>query len=154
VSASFSIVPDLVEAIVAAAKNALPMVTVTDGQPTTLEPADYLAICFNDGGPAVQSSMDPVNNIGDGIINETGTIWCLAFSWIGDDDAATARRRAYQTVDGLSALCLAQGATDPAFGVERGMWVVCGQGDVELDLFPGNGWYAGLKFPLYYEGRP
>lgn len=151
---AYSVVPDLVEAIVSAAQDALPDVTVTDTRPVTLDPGDYLAVCFNDFAPAVTTQRDFATTGRDGSIDEVGEIWCTAAAMVGDDDPATARRRVYDIAAAVDQLCRIRGGTDPAFGVERALWTRMGdQG--QYDPIPGTTGSAGiLTFSIHYEARP
>ncbi len=157
----FSVAPELIDAIVAAAQDALPYVTVSDGFAASSSAADTLMIGVDDPNVdgaqyGVDSEHDFVNGNLDGMIEEKGTIVCAAMSWVGDlNGAKTVRDRVYAIANSVAELCRIRGGTDPAFGVERAMWTVCGKGGTQLLQWPGDrGVAALLIFRIYYEGRP
>lgn len=151
---TLSVADDLINAIKAAAGDALPDAIVEDGLPVTSDPSDYLAIGYRDDGPAVESTKDFVNGNLDGTIREEGRIWCTAAAWIGETDYATVRARVYAIGDAVAELCRIRGGTDPAFGVTRALWTMAGA-DQKLDVFPGSmGCAALLQFSIDYEARP
>lgn len=157
----FSVAPQLIDAIVVAARDAMPYVHVSDGFAASSDVADTLMIGVDDPNVdgaqyGVDSERDLVNGGLDGMVAETGTIVCAAMSWVGDlNGAKTVRDRVYGIADQLAELCRIHGGTDPAFGVERAMWTVCGRGGTQLLQWPGDrGVAALLIFRIYYEGRP
>ena len=156
---AFSVAPDLIEAIVAYAQDALPYVNVSDGFTVTSDAGDTLMIGVDDPNVdgaqfSVEGERDFVNGGLDGIIAETGEIICAATSWIGDDDQATPRRRVFDIADKVADLCATRGATDPAFGVERALWTVAGRRHQLLQIAGDGGRAALLIFRIYYEARP
>lgn len=156
---AFSVAPDLIEAIVAYAKDALPHIVVSDGFAVTSDNSETLMIGVDDPNVdgaqfSVEGERDFVNGGLDGIIAETGEIVCAATAWIGDDDPLTPRRRVYDIADKIAELCAIRGATDPAFGVEKALWTVAGRRHQLLQMAGDGGCAAILIFRIYYEGRP
>lgn len=157
---AFSVAPDLIDAIVAAAQDAMPNVVVSDGFATTSDPGAVLMVGVEDpfsdtDEPAVDSEADFATTGRDGIRQESGEIVCAAYAWTGDpDDQKTPRVAVYDVADEVEALCRIQGGTDPAFGVERALWTKCGTRGQLRQLAGESGRAALLIFRIYYEGRP
>lgn len=100
-----STIPAVVDALVAAARAALPGVQVLDGGPVTdLQPD---VVCVGHTGEPGEASIDARqtdSDYGGATSRETYQITCLASSWRGDTTAAkTVRDRAFEMVAALAA---------------------------------------------------
>jgi|JI10StandDraft_1071094.scaffolds.fasta_scaffold25900_2 hypothetical protein len=154
----FSVGAQLIDAITAAAQDALPYVLVKDGFVEPTGPGDILMVGYDDdGAPSITMRHDFVTTGSDGAISEVGDIICTAASWIGNpDDQKTPRDAVFAIAAAIANLCRIRGGTDPAFGVERALWTVCGsENESQFDQYHGaGGRVATLKFRIRYEARP
>ncbi len=154
----FSVGALLIDAITAAAQDALPYVLVKDGFVEPSGPGDVLMVGYDDdGAPAITMRHDFVTTGSDGAISEVADLVCTAASWIGNlDDQKTPRDAVFAIATAVANLCRIRGGTDPAFGVERALWTVCGsETESQFDQYAGpGGRVATLKFRIRYEARP
>lgn len=154
----FSVGAQLIDAITAAAQDALPYVLVKDGFVAPTGPGDILMVGYDDdGAPAITMRHDFVNGNLDGIIEEEADIICTAASWIGNpDDQKTPRDAVFAIATAIANLCRIRGGTDPAFGVERALWTLCGSdNESQFDQYGADGGrVATLKFRIHYKARP
>lgn len=154
----FSVGAKLIDAITAAAQDALPYVLVKDGFVAPTGPGDILMVGYDDdGAPAITMRHDFVNGNLDGIIEEEADIICTAASWIGNpDDQKTPRDAVFAIATAIANLCRIRGGTDPAFGVERALWTLCGSdNESQFDQYGADGGrVATLKFRIRYKARP
>lgn len=154
----FSVGAQLIDAITAAAQDALPYVLVKDGFVAPTGPGDILMVGYDDdGAPSITMRHDFVNGNLDGIIEEEADIICTAASWIGNpDDQKTPRDAVFAIATTIANLCRIRGGTDPAFGVERAMWTLCGsESESQFDQWGADGGrVATLKFRIHYKARP
>lgn len=154
----FSVGAQLIDAITAAAQDALPDVLVTDGFAEPPGPGAQLMIGYDDDdGPSIAMRHDFVNGNLDGGIQEQADITCTAAAWIGNpQDQKTPRDAVFDIADAVAALCRINGRTDPAFGVTRALWTICGsENESRFDQWAGPaGRVATLKFRIRYEARP
>lgn len=117
---STSVVPGLIDALVAACTTGLPLVNILDGVGDTNDPGDYLMIGVQDPdveplSPAADSSETPATFGTNRSRDERGTLWFTAYSWNGDGDQKAARDAAYATTAYVATL-VRQRATPP-FGI-------------------------------------
>ena len=111
----------------------------------------------DDGAPSITMRHDFVNGNLDGIIEEEADIICTAASWIGNpDDQKTPRDAVFAIATTIANLCRIRGGTDPAFGVERALWTLCGSdNESQFDQYGADGGrVATLKFRIRYTARP
>ena len=105
-----SIVPQLIDALVAAAVANAPATTrVYDGYGTSNDPGDYLMIGVDDPDSdgwtnSVDAQQDP-SSVGppSGARDQTGSVACTALSWSGAGDQKAARDAAAATMAALEA---------------------------------------------------
>ena len=73
-----------------------------------------------------------------------------------DEILHDARDAVFAIATAVANLCRIRGGTDPAFGVERALWTVCGsETESQFDQYAGpGGRVATLKFRIRYEARP
>lgn len=157
---TFSAVPALIDAIVAAAADALTDVYVSDGYAASSTKADVLMIGVDDpdidGAQFTAETEKDFATTGlDGSHHETGEIMCLAMAAVGDRNGQkTVRDRVYAIADAVDSLCRIRGGSDPAFGVPYVLWTRCGS-RTQLQQIPGDrGRGAMLLFRIYFEARP
>ena len=154
----FSVGAQLIDAITAAAQDALPYVLVKDGFVAPTGPGDILMVGYDDdGAPSITMRHDFVNGNLDGIIEEEADIICTAASWIGNpDDQKTPRDAVFAIATTIANLCRIRGGTDPAFGVERSLWTLCGSdNESQFDQYGADGGRVEtLKFRIRYKARP
>lgn len=156
----FSAVPELIDAIVAAAADALPDVNVSDAWYLGEDPGDVLMIGTMDADfevsqTSAEASKDFATTGLDGTQHETGEIACVAISWTGDpQDQKTPRDNVYAIANAVDQLCRVRGGTDPAFGVPYVLWTRCGASSQLLQPPGDGGRIAFLLFRIYFEARP
>jgi hypothetical protein len=126
---STSVVPALIDALVARCDAALSAVSVYDGYGVTDNPGDFLMVGVED--PDSQdsaSSSDASQEVATMGTNrsrdERGTVSCVALSWNGDGDQKAARDRVYATTAAVESLLRA----NPDLGIPGYALVVTGFG--------------------------
>ena len=114
---STSVVPAVIDALVALADAALTGVTVHDAFGVSSDPGDYLMVGVqdpNDTGVAVSAeSSQSFPHVGYRTREEVGGVWCTALSWNGDADQKAARDAVYATVAAVEDLL----RDDPTLGL-------------------------------------
>jgi hypothetical protein len=98
-----STVPAVLDAIVAAVRQALPGVEVVDGQPVKQTEDDVICVGFTGqpGEAAVENTLTREQMATDPD-RESYNITCVASSWAGEQpDPVVVRNRAYELVDGV-----------------------------------------------------
>lgn len=103
-----SVIPALLDALVALCRAEFSDVTVTDGPTVLANQGDYLMIGVDDmslSKPAssADSTQEWAHATSSGR-DETGGITCCLAAWQGDDDLASARRRLFNDLDRLGAV--------------------------------------------------
>lgn len=157
---AFSVAPDLIEAIVAYAQDALPYVNVSDGFTVSSDAGDTLMIGVDDPNVdgaqfSAETEKDFATTGLDGSHEETGEIVCAATAWVGDlKGARTVRDRVYAIADAVDDLCRIRGSVDPAFGVDCALWTRCGSRTQLLQLTGDGGVAAILIFRIQFTARP
>lgn len=111
-----SVIPALIDSLVAQATAALPSITVVDGPGATDEPGDYLLIGVADPNQAddieAATSDESWAALGQRARDEAGAVTCIATAWNGDGDQKAARDLAFTTVAAVNAM-LVRPTTDP-----------------------------------------
>lgn len=151
-----SVIPTLIDAIVAAARAALPATQVYDGYAVTQDPGDFLMVGVNDpdaGDDAfsAESEQEWAHAIG-GVRDERGDVTCVALSWNGDGNAKTARDRAFAIVAGV------EGAVRPAgapgtLSVPGVLWLAYGTQTQLLQQQGDSGAVAKVIFTVNFRAR-
>ena len=151
-----SIVPQIIDALVAKATTALPGVTVLDGQGVTGDTGSMLLVGANTEdatipSTAAQAQQAPATFSTNRTREQSGDIYLTAASWNGDGDQKAARDDAYATATAVAALCRA----DPSLGITTAQMVVCGFGGTEqLDQDQDSaGASASLTFTVHFQAR-
>lgn len=113
-----TVLPDVVDGLIAVATAGLTGITILDGFGNTDDPGDYLMVGVDDpntpdlarGGRA-RSDWRTVGQ-GGSTRREEGSVTCAAMSWNGEGDLKSARDSAFATVAALETSL----KTDPTIG--------------------------------------
>lgn len=148
-----SVVPALIDALVAAGRAALPDVLVIDGMGKTDDPGDYLMIGVDDpdtdGDAFSGDSQQKWAHATGSARDESGQITCAAFSWNGNADQKAARDSAYASVEALASACRA----DVDLGVASLVWTDFGT-DARLSQIQSDSGAAALVvFQIAFRAR-
>lgn len=152
-----SVVPALIDALVAAANESADLVDVDvyDGFGVSGDIGDFLMIGVDDpdrtDNASSASSEQDWHDAGiDGERDEIGDVTCAALSWNGDGSDAgqkTARDAVFAIAEALAAACRA----NPSLGVDSLLWTSYG---TTTDLQQGqdaNGAVALLIFRIHFQ---
>lgn len=148
-----SVVPALIDALLALANANLTDVLVLDGYGQTDDPGDFLMIGIedpdSDGAGFSADARQEWANANYTARDETGDITCVALSWNGDGDAKLARDTAYGITSALEdALRLT-----PSLGVEGLLWTGFGS-TTQLSQAQGTGGASALLiFRISFRAR-
>lgn len=117
-SSTTSAIPDIIDALFAAATAALPNVTVSDGTGVTDQVGDFLMIGVDDpdqqGASSSAESDQSAATLGTTRPrDETGTVTCAALSSNGDGDQKRARDAAFAMAAAVATIC----RTDPSLAL-------------------------------------
>lgn len=148
-----SVVPAVIDALVAQATEALSDVKVYDGFGITDNPGDFLMVGVDD--PDTESAANSANSqqewphVGHSTRDETGEITLVALSWNGKADAKVARDGAYAISAAVEDLL----RTDPTLGVAGVLWTSFGT-STELTQQQGEGGASALLvFKIAFMAR-
>lgn len=149
-----SVVPAAIDALVAAARIALPDVLVHDGIGQTDDPGDFLMIGVED--PDIEGAAFSADTkqdwaaVGTGAPrDEQGDITCVALSWNGDGDPKAARDGAYAIAAAVEDLL----RNTPALGVPQLLWTSFGSSS-QLSQAQGDGGASALLvFRINFRAR-
>jgi hypothetical protein len=149
-----SVVPALIDALVAAATTALPDVLVFDGIGVTDDPGDFLMVGVED--PDIEGAAFSADTkqdwaaVGTGAPrDEQGDITCVALSWNGDGDPKAARDDAYAIAAALEDLL----RDTPALGVPGLLWTSFGTSSQLSQAQGPDGASALLVFRINFRAR-
>lgn len=149
-----SVIPALIDALVVAARAALPSVRVFDGVGVTDDPGDFLMVGVDDpdteGHAFAAESQQEFGPMGTTRPrDERGQVTCAAFSWNGSSDPKAARDAAYASVEALASAC----RTNPSLGVAGVLWTSFGP-DARLTQSQGDfGADALVVFSVSFRAR-
>lgn len=150
-----SVLPDLIDALVSAATDALPEIRVSDGVGVTDDPSDYLMIGVDDpfaDSPEAASSAQDWVHVGTGAQrSETGEIQCAALSWSGDTDPKVVRDRAFATCGAVANLL--RPPADSSLGVDGLLWCSFGTTQRYEPSQGDDGCYALVMFSIYFSAQ-
>lgn len=147
-----SVVPALIDALVAATKAALPAVNVTDGISVNDDPGDFLMIGVSDDGPnpsTAVSSKQAWANANHTARDEEGDITCMSVSWNGDASMKAARDNAYTMKAAVENLCRA----NPSLGLAAVLWTSLGTNETLDQNIDDISALAILTFTVFYRAR-
>lgn len=148
-----SVIPALIDALVAQSTTALPSVKVYDGLAVTNDPGDFLMVGVEDpdlesaasSATAEQSWAHSTGTSRD----ESGEITCAALSWNGDGNLKTARDGVFAITAAVENLL----RNDPDLGVAGLLWTSFGS-TVELSQGQGDmGADALVVFKVAFRAR-
>lgn len=151
-----SVIPSVIDALLAAARTALPGTNVFDGYGVTDDPGDFLMIGVVDpdsGTDATAStSQQSWATVTGGARDEMGDVTCVALSWNGNADAKAARDAAFST---CNALQLAIRPTGQAgnLSVPGVLWLSYGETTQLLQDQGENGAVAKVIFTVHFRAR-
>jgi len=122
-----TVLPDLIDAIIAAADAALSNVAVYDGFGVTSDPAeDVLLVGVDDPNASADSfagyARQEWAHANHTTRDEEGHVVCAASSWSGDGDAKAARDGAFATVAAVENALRA----NPSLGLANVLWTSVG----------------------------
>lgn len=151
-----SIVPALVDALVAAATAALPTVRVYDGYGTSSDPTDSLMIGVDDPfssarADSVSATQNPATLGTARSQDEVGTIRCAAVTTNGNADQKAARDAVYAIAAAVESIC--RGVANPAFGVAGLRMVAFGPSSTLYQDQTDLGAEAALIFDVAFKAR-
>lgn len=149
-----SVIPDLIDALIAAAATALPGVDVLDGpQVTDAAPGDYLMVGVEDLDSAEEAnaaeSRQQWANANYTARDEDGEITCVALSWNGDGDQKAARDAVFATAAALEDALRA----NPSLGVSSVLWTGYGSLTQFIQAQGDTGAAAQLTFRVHFIAR-
>jgi hypothetical protein len=147
-----SVVPALIDALIAAAETA-GVENVYDGVHVSEDPGDFLMVGVDDpdsdGGSLSADSRQQWANANHTTRDESGSVTCAAYSWNGDGDQKAARDAAYVMVEALASAC----RTTPGLGVGSLLWTDFGS-DANLSQLQGDwGASALVVFTIAFRAR-
>jgi hypothetical protein len=149
-----SVIPALIDAIVATSITGLPDLHITDGWSVSDLPGDYLMIGVEDpdvdGYAETATSTQEWANANYTARNESGDINCVALSWNGDADAKAARDAVYANIAALET----ELRQNPPQGLDDVLWTSFGVSGSRLNqIQDGAGAVALLLFSIHFEAR-
>lgn len=148
-----SVLPDLIDALVTAARTALPATKVYDGFGVTDDPGDFLMVGVEDAdletaATSANSEQQWAHSTGTAR-DESGELTCVALSWNGDGDAKVARDAAFAITAAVENLLRA----NPSLGIPELLWTGYGS-TVELSQGQGKtGAEALVVFKVAFRAR-
>lgn len=148
-----SVVPALIDALLAAAKTELPSTLVLDGFGVTDDPGDYLMIGVEDpdleGFAFSADARQEWANVNHLVRDESGDITCAALSWNGDGDQKAARDAVYATAGAVENLL----RDNPSLGVAGVLWTGYGSSAQLMQNQDKHGAIALLVFRINFRAR-
>lgn len=151
-----SVVPALIDALVAASTTALPSVRVSDGIGATDDPGDFLMIGVEDpdieGASFSAETRQDWASVGTNAPrDEQGEITCVAVSWNGNgpEGAKAARDGAYAISAAVENLL----RDTPALGVAGLLWTSFGSSSQLSQAQGSTGASALLVFRINFRAR-
>lgn len=150
-----SVVPALIDALVTAARTALPDALVSDGIGATDDPGDFLMIGVEDpdieGASFSADTRQDWANANYTTRDEQGEITCVALSWNGDgpEGAKAARDGAYAISAAVETLLRA----NPSLDVDGLLWTGFGSSSQLSQAQGSAGASALLVFRINFRAR-
>lgn len=149
-----SVLPALIDAVVAAARTNLPNVLVFDGVGVTDDPGDFLMIGVEDpdleGAAFSADTRQDWAAAGTGAPrDEQGEITCAALSWNGDGNPKAARDGAYAIAAAVEDLLRA----NPSLDVAGLLWTSFGSSSQLSQAQGSGGASALLVFRINFRAR-
>lgn len=150
-----SVIPQLIDALVAAATAALPDqgIVVLDGYGVTEFTGNYLMIGIDDpyrpDASVSASSTQDWAHANYTTRNEEGDVTCAAVSWSGDANQKTSRDAAYATTAAVENLLRA----NPSLGLTALLWTSYGTTTQLEQSQDEDGSWALVVFSVHFRAR-
>lgn len=150
-----SVIPALIDALVASAKNALPSqgIVVLDGYGVTEFVGNYLMIGVDDpykpDASISASSAQDWAHANYTTRDEEGDITCAALSYSGDANQKTARDSAFATTAAMENLLRA----NPTLGLANLLWTSYGTSTQLEQSQDADGSWALIVFSVHFRAR-
>lgn len=152
-----SVIPDVIDALVALAKANVTTVTVYDGVGNSDDPGDYLMIGVSDPDGAsdrdrAATSTTDWANVNYTAAAESGEVMCAALSWTGDTSQAgvkAARDGVYTVIETFGTALRA----NPSLSLSNVLWTRLGKTHELTQLQSQEGVLALALFSIHFEAR-
>lgn len=148
-----TVIPAVLDALVATAKTALPNAVILDGYGVTEFVGNYFMIGVDDPYSVEQalaaSSQQDWAHANYTARNESGDITCVAVSWNGAEDAKGARDAVFAMTTALEAALKA----NPSLGLANLLWTSYGTNTQFSQGQDEDGAFAVLAFQIHFEAR-
>lgn len=148
-----SLIPAVIDALVAAAQTAMPNVSVRDGFTVTGDSGDFLMVGADDpdsdtaaDSASSQQAWAHANHMAR---DDNGEINCVALSWSGDSDQKAVRDAAYAIVAGIENVLRA----NPTLDVPGVLWTGFGSTQTLRQDQYQEGVDARVSFTVAFRGR-
>lgn len=148
-----SVVPDLLDALLAAFPPLVPDFTVSDGFPLEWNTGDFLAVGVDDPqsanpAPSARSDAEWAGAHRSMGLNESGEVTCAAWAWRGDADTKSGRDAVYGALSAIQ-----DTLRNPAGLAVEGLWSTWLAGtQLSQDQTP-NGALVLLVFRVGFKAR-
>lgn len=131
-------IPAFIDALVTAAKAALPDIEVFDGTGATGDPGDFLMVGVADPNPSNLGAAATASELPGPLAttrprDESGALMCATYSWNGDADQKLARDTATGYMNAVATIL----RSNPTLGLADGGYFVAQMGDSK-ELFQGQ----------------
>ncbi len=149
-----SVVPALIDALIATATEALSDTIVSDGFGVTDDPGNFLMIGVEDPDSeqaafSADTKQEWATADRAGTRNEIGEILCAAVAWNGDADMKAARDAVYAITAALEVAL----RTTPALGLDGLLWTSFGTSTQFSQAQGETGAAAMLVFRIAFQAR-
>lgn len=148
-----SVIPALIDALVAAAKAALSNLLVNDGYGVTEDPGNYLMIGVDDpdrpDAALSASSQQDWAHANYTARDEEGDITCAALSWTGDTDQKVSRDAVFATTAAVENMLRA----NPSLGLANLLWTSYGSATQLNQWQDAEGSMALVVFQVHFRAR-
>jgi hypothetical protein len=149
-----SAIPALIDALVSAARTALPGVAVYDGYGVSDDPGDFLMVGVEDVNSLSDASAADSQQEWAGVgssapRDETGDVICTALSWNGNGDQKAARDGAFAIAEAVATLLRA----NPSLGIPSLLWTSYGTTTQLNQNQDENGAEAAVIFRCHFRAR-
>jgi hypothetical protein len=149
-----TIVLDIIDALVAQYRAALPGATVFDGTGITEEPGDFVMVGVGDPdsnqAPTSADTSQEWAGLGAHRRDEVGTVTCCAVSWNGESEGlAQARAGIRSMLDAIGDIHRA----DPTLGVASVMWTGFGERVTLTQIQADDGSSVIAYFEIQFKAR-
>ena len=151
-----SVIPSVIDALVTAARAALPSVQVHDGYGVTDDPGDFLMVGVTDpdSGDDANSAVSQQSwaNATGGARDENGDVTCVALSWNGDGSQKVARDAAFAIAAAVQ-LAVRPAGVPGSLSVPGVLWLSYGAETQLLQQQGDGGAVAKVIFSIAFRAR-